>query len=373
MLHAIIMAGGSGTRLWPESRKNRPKQLLRLEGERSFLQQTVDRLSPLVERERIRIFTGKNLRQAVEEQVPELGAEGVVVEPCARNTAACIALAAILCLEQDPDATMVVLPCDHVISPAEEFRETLRAAAHAVDTSPESLLTLGIRPTSPSEAFGYIERSQLWQMEGEIPIFQVSRFREKPSRETAAEYLATGRFFWNAGIFVWRATTILEQLRRHSPGVYEPTMELRAALQESSSRSLAFQEKLATIFPTMESIAMDYAVLEPAAAAGEVLMAAAPFQWDDAGTWSALERLFPHDDAGNTILCSVSSGEPILLETHDCLIRSTDSKRRVVCFGVADLGILVLDDVVLVFDKHREESIRKITQVLRERGLEELL
>lgn len=373
MLHAIIMAGGAGTRLWPESRKNRPKQLLALDGKRSFLQQTVDRLIPLVDRERIRILTGDNLREAVKEQLPELGAEAIVVEPCARNTAACIALAAILCLERDPNATMVILPCDHVISPTEVFQQTLQAAVNAVDKSPQSLLTLGISPTSPSEAFGYIERSQLWQVEGKIPIFQVSRFREKPSRETAVEYLATGRFFWNAGIFVWRAATILEQLRRHSPGVYGPTLQLQAELQKNASTSLAFQEKLAALFPAMESISMDYAVLEPAAAAGEVLVAEAPFQWDDAGTWSALERLFPQDDSGNTILCSDQSQEPILLETRNCLIRCTDSEQRIVCFGVADLGVMVLEDVVLVFDRHREESIRKITQVLKERGLEELL
>lgn len=373
MLHAVIMAGGSGTRLWPESRRNRPKQLLSFDEGRSFLQQTVDRLIPLVDRERIQVFTGINLQEAVREQLPELGAAAVVAEPCARNTAACIALAAILCLEKDPEAVMVVLPCDHLISPTEAFQRTLHAAAEMLETSPQSLLTLGIRPASPSEAFGYIERSDLRQTIKGIPIFQVSRFREKPSRETAAEYLETGRFFWNAGIFVWRAATILEQLRRYFPGVYEPTLRLQVELQEHSSATPAFQAKLSAIFPTMESIAMDYAVLEPAAAAGDVLMLEAPFQWDDAGTWSAMERLFPRDDAGNTILCSVRGKEPILIQTQDCLVRSTDWQRRVVCFGVSDLGILVLDDVILVFDKHREESIRNITQALRERGLEELL
>ena len=372
MLHAIIMAGGSGTRLWPESRKNRPKQLLRFGQNRSLLQQTVDRLSPAVAPENIRIVTGEHLAEAIREQVPELPEGAIVVEPCARNTSACIALAALLCSEYDENATMVILPSDQAISTNTQFQETLEQAAAYVERYPDKLVTLGITPTYPAESFGYIERGKPIALDGAtIPAWQVQQFREKPSREVAAGYLEKGSFYWNAGIFVWKARTILKQFWKYTPNISEIVEHLAIMLMKSPSSSEAFQKILAETFPEFPSISVDYAVMEPAAAAGDVLVMAAPFQWDDIGSWRAMERLFPKDEAENTVL---SDGcRTLLLGAEGNIVRCSDKGKVVAAFGVEDLVILVTPDVVLVFDKHREESVRELTKKLKELGWEDLL
>ncbi|MDO4575572.1 MAG: sugar phosphate nucleotidyltransferase [Planctomycetia bacterium] len=366
MLHAIIMAGGSGTRLWPESRKNFPKQLLKLEGERSFLQQTVDRLcgecsafAARVPLENVRIVAGKNLADAIRTQLPELPADAVLVEPCARNTSACIALAAVECLRNDPDAVLAVLPADQKISPVFSFRKAIFEAAEVVATHPEKVVTLGIEPTYPAESFGYIERDEAFPAP-DVPVFRVKKFREKPSSEVAAEYLAKGNFFWNAGIFVWKAETVLNLLQKHAPGVFVVAEKIRET------------GDVARYFPEMENISIDYAVMEPAAVEGNVLVMAAPFAWDDVGSWRAMERIFPKDTRHNT-LAGTSEKNVVLIDSNDCVIRSTDASKTVACFGLADVAVIVTPDVVLVFDKNREESVREVTAKLKAMGREDLL
>lgn len=373
MLHAIIMAGGSGTRLWPESRRNFPKQLMTFSGTRSFLQGTVDRLLPAVRPENIGIVTGARLRDAIARQVPELSEASIIVEPCARNTSGCIALAALWCLKRDPDAVMVLLPADHLIQPAEAFQQTILRAAEIVEHTPEKLVTLGIPPTYPAESFGYVERgAELKETEivseNGIPAFEVLRFREKPDRQTAEEYIASGSFFWNAGIFVWKAETILENLRRHAPGVYGPVEKMRSVLH-----SAEFEETVEREFPKIESISIDYAVMEKAAQDGSVAVLPAPFEWDDVGSWRSLERHFPQDEYGNTLASSPEMPKPVLIKTADCTIRNTDAAKTVACCGVKDLAVIVTPEVVLVFDRNCEESVREVTQKLKEMNCEELL
>ena len=379
MLHAIIMAGGSGTRLWPESRRNFPKQLMTFSGTRSFLQGTVDRLLPAVRPENIGIVTGARLRDAIARQVPELSEASIIVEPCARNTSGCIALAALWCLKRDPDAVMVLLPADHLIQPAEAFQQTILRAAEIVEHTPEKLVTLGIPPTYPAESFGYVERGAELKETAErketeivsengIPAFEVLRFREKPDRQTAEEYIASGSFFWNAGIFIWKAETILENLRRHAPGVYGPVEKMRSVLH-----SAEFEETVEREFPKIESISIDYAVMEKAAQDGSVAVLPAPFEWDDVGSWRSLERHFPQDEYGNTLASSPEMPKPVLIKTTDCTIRNTDAAKTVACCGVKDLAVIVTPEVVLVFDRNCEESVREVTQKLKEMNCEELL
>ena len=219
MLHAVIMAGGSGTRFWPKSRRDRPKQLLNLSGRGSMLQQTVARVGPLAPPDRVWIITGADQAQAVREQLPDLPPRNVVAEPCPRDTAPCVGLAAALLLKEDPDAIMAVMPADHVIAPAETFRKTLAAAVKVVEADPSAFVTLGVRPTRPETGYGYIERGEsLGEIDG-IAMHRVKQFREKPDRPTAERFLAEGRFAWNAGIFIWKARAILDALALHRPGL----------------------------------------------------------------------------------------------------------------------------------------------------------
>ena len=245
MLHAIIMAGGSGTRFWPKSRRDRPKQLLRSAGEATMLQQTVARIEPLVPRDRILIVTGADQAEATRAQLPDLPAENVIAEPCPRDTAPCVGLAAGIVAKKDPAATMIVMPADHVIEPAEAFRATVRAAVSVIDDDPSALVTFGIKPTHPETGYGYIERGALLETRDGIPVHRVVQFREKPDRATAERFLAAGNFAWNSGIFVWRARTILDETAGASP----------AARRRRSSRSCEAlgtpdeAETLARLFP----------------------------------------------------------------------------------------------------------------------------
>lgn len=390
MLHAVIMAGGSGTRLWPESRKNFPKQLMTLAGNRSFLQAAVDRLVPAVKYENIRIVTGKNLKAAVETQVPELSPDAILAEPCARNTAACIAFAAVMCLAHDPEAVMAILPSDHIIQPAQAFQRTLLQAAEIVQTDAEKLVTLGIPPAYPAESFGYIERGKKYEQQksncvsksksnaptnappnaavSETPVFTVRQFHEKPDRKTAETYIQTGNYDWNAGIFIWKASAILENLKRYTPGVFGPIETIQKAVGKPEFSSILESE-----FPKIENISIDYAVIEKAAKEGRVLVLPAPFSWDDAGSWRALERYFPEDSAQNTVSASAKAPVPLPMETHDCTLRNTDPSKTLVCYGVHDLTVIVTPDVVLVCDRNCEESIRNVTKKLQEMNCEDLL
>ena len=205
MLYAIIMAGGSGTRFWPKSRRDRPKQLLALAGDATMIQQTVARIEPLVPRDRILIVTGADQADSTRAQLPDLSAENVIAEPAPRDTAPCVGLAAGLVLKADPQATMIVMPADHVIEPAEAFRATVSAAVSVVDDDPAALVTFGIKPTHPETGYGYIERGQLLETRGGVPVHRVIQFREKPDKATAEQFLASGNFVWNSGIFIWRA------------------------------------------------------------------------------------------------------------------------------------------------------------------------
>lgn len=226
MLYSVIMAGGSGTRFWPESRDLRPKQLLKLVGDRSMIQSTVDRLEGLIPRDQVFIATNARQAAGIAEQLPELSSSSLLLEPCKRDTAPCIALAAAHLAKRDPDAVMAVMPSDHVIGPTEKFRQAIQLAADLVAASPDRIVTLGIRPTYPAESFGYIERGDRLEVaacdDPSASVFRVARFREKPKVEAAREFVASGNFYWNAGIFVWRARTILDYLAQSPAGALRP-------------------------------------------------------------------------------------------------------------------------------------------------------
>jgi mannose-1-phosphate guanylyltransferase len=256
MLHAIIMAGGTGTRFWPASREDTPKQLLRLVGGESMIRQTVNRLGELVPVERRLIVTNQRLVVPIVEDLRELLVAGVIGEPCKRDTAPCIGLAALLVSRTDPDATMVVMPADHVIRPAEKFQAAVREAVRLVDESPGRIVTIGIKPTYPAEVFGYIHRGEPLRRPGlAAAAYRVKQFREKPDAATVEKYVASGEYYWNSGIFVWRAATILDALRQHQPEML-PHLEAIVAAWNTPQHVAVFQQEFAAIRP----ISIDYAV-----------------------------------------------------------------------------------------------------------------
>lgn len=368
MLHAVIMAGGSGTRLWPESRSQRPKQLLPLGGRSSLIQRTIDRLGDLVPLENILISTTEELAPTIADELAFLPRGAVLAEPFPRNTAPCIGLAALFIVRKDPQGTMAVMPADHVIDPAETFVRTLQVAGALVEEDAERLVTFGIPPTYPSPSFGYIERGD--PLSGGVitehpefadKVFRVARFREKPSIEQARQFLEAGKFSWNAGIFVWKAQTVLDALARHEPEVHE---RLQAIAEAADSPQ--FADTLAREFEAMPNISIDYAVMERA---DHVVVVEAPFQWDDVGGWRALERLHPTDEQGNV----VDAERSVVLDTSNTIIRCREAGHVVATLGVENLIVVVTPDATLVADKSREEDVRRIIAELEQRGWREHL
>jgi len=360
MLHAIIMAGGSGTRFWPESRNHLPKQLLQLAGDRSMIQSTVDRLGNTVGPERVLIVTNARLVEKIAEQLPELPDDAILGEPCRRDTAPCIGLAAFQVTRSEPEATMAVMPSDHVIGPDEAFQSAIRYAADLVEQKPERIVTFGIRPTYPAESFGYVQRGEAINAKTDEPeTFNVKQFREKPNADVAREYLASGNFYWNSGIFVWKASTILDALRKHQPKMFA---HLETISQAADSEK--YQEVLDKEFAAIEGISIDYAVMEHAT---EVLVVEAPFNWDDVGSWQSLARLRGTDEHGNTIVA-----KHLGFNTSGTIVRSADD-HLIVTLGLKDSIVVHTPDATLVANKHDEESIRQLVEMLKERGWNEYL
>lgn len=355
MLHAVIMAGGSGTRFWPASTSETPKQLLQLAGDTTMLRQTVDRLGELAPNECRLVVTNERLVEAVRQQLPELPSSAIVGEPCKRDTAPCVGLAALLVSRNDPTATMAVMPADHVIRPVEKFQSAIRQAVQLIEASPGRIVTFGIKPSYPAEIFGYIHRG-----EAIAPgVYQVQRFQEKPDADTAAKYLESGEYYWNSGIFVWRAATILEALRQRQPETLERLGTIVAAWDDPKGIDVFHRE-----FAAIKPISIDYAVMEHAP---DVAVVEAPFEWDDLGGWQALARIAGSDSDGNTIL-----GKHVGLATSGTIVRTSD-EHLVATVGVKDIIVVHTPRATLVANKHDEESIRRIVKELESRGWTEYL
>lgn len=358
MLHAVIMAGGSGTRFWPQSRRRLPKQFLQIGTAATLIQETERRCAPLAPPHRTWVVTGALHAEETARQLPQIPPTQVLVEPCARNTAPCIGLAAIRLLAADPEAVMLVVPADHVIQSAEAFQQAVRQATGVIERHPDAFVLFGVTPTYPATGFGYIQRGDL-VADAAGPVYQVRAFKEKPDLLTAARYAATDEYYWNCGIFVWRAQAILDALAEFTPEIAERLQRLRRTVGTPQ-----WDPALAAEFPAMTSISIDYAVLERAQ---NVFVLPAPFDWDDVGSWHALSRLLPVDGDGNTVdglFCGV--------ETDGCIVRST-SDHLVATIGVKDLIIVHTPTATLVADKRDEAAVKKLIAELERAGLERFL
>ncbi len=354
MLHAVIMAGGSGTRFWPASRAAHPKQLLDLAGQRTMIQSTVARLGSLVSANRVLVVTNKRLVDAVRQQLPELPDDSVLGEPCKRDTAPCVGLAAAWVCRDDPNATMVVLPADHVIESDEVFQQAITQASEMVDAEPQRLVTFGIRPSYAAESFGYIERGEKLPASGTAPAFRVKQFREKPKAEVARQYVDSGTFYWNSGIFVWKARTILNLLAEHEPQMHRHIENIANAIKTPQ-----FRDVFETEFAAIAGKSIDYAVMERAS---DVAVIEAPFSWDDVGSWQSLARLRGTDDDGNTV-----DGRSVVVHTQGTIIRGSQD-HLIATVGLKDCIIVHTPNATLVANKHDEESIREIVKLLEDKG-----
>lgn len=285
-VYAVIMAGGRGERLWPLSTPERPKQFLNLFGERTMLQQTVDRVLPLIPIGNVYIITAAEHVPLVKEQLPEVPDENIVGEPVGRGTAPCVGLAATLIQQRDPAGVMLALAADHVIKNEQVFRELLQKATE-IAVQGTHLLTFGIDPTRPEIGYGYIHAPSSW--EGDAEVLEVGRFTEKPDRETAEHFLREGTYYWNSGMFVWGVDTILEEIRQSLPGLGDALEELRTHIGTAS-----FQEKLETVYADLAKTSIDHGVMEKSTRT--LLIPAGKIDWSDVGGWEALRELLAQTD-----------------------------------------------------------------------------
>jgi mannose-1-phosphate guanylyltransferase len=359
MLHAVIMAGGTGTRFWPASRAASPKQLLQLVGESTMIRQTGERLEGLIPLERTLVVTNEKLVDSIQQELPELPATSIVGEPCKRDTAPCIGLAALLIARDDPDATLVVMPADHVIRSSQRFQDAVRQAAQLVQSQPDRIVTFGIPPNYAAEIFGYIQRGAPIEVPDGAPSYAVKSFREKPDAATAAQYLASGDYYWNSGIFMWQAQTIIKALAERQPEMLGHLEKIVAAWGSDRSDEIFHDE-----FTAIDGVSIDYAVMEHAQ---NVAVIEAPFDWDDLGSWLSLSRLLGSDKDENTIV-----GRHLGIRTTDSIVRS-DDEHLVVTVGLKNCLIVHTPDATLVANKNDEEAIRQVVKELQQRGWTEHL
>jgi mannose-1-phosphate guanylyltransferase len=359
MLHAMIMAGGGGTRFWPRSRQKRPKQFLTLVGDRTLLQQALDRVEGAAAPERTWVITAAAHREEVARQLPDLPPAHVVGEPCGRDTAACIALGAALIARQDPQATMVVTPADHVIEPAQEFRRGLHVAELMAQEHPSALITFGIVPTFPSTGYGYVQRGpEVAQRQG-VSVYRAKAFKEKPAADVAERFVHSGEYYWNSGIFVWKVATILNNLRERQPKMFAAVQRIAQAWGGPDQERVFRHE-----YEGLDKISIDFAVMQEAK---EVLVIKAPFGWDDVGSWLALERMHPQDADGNTALATHAG-----LKTKGCVIAG-DKGHLIATVGVENLLIIQDGNATLVADRRDEGTIKQLVELLKKKGLEQYL
>jgi len=335
-----------------------PKQLLRLAGDRTMIQQTLDRSKSWVDAARTWVVTNDVQAAATIRQLPELPPANLLVEPAARNTAPCVGLAAIQILQQDPDGIMFVMPADHVIQPEEAFAKAARRAVEIVESDPSRLVLFGVIPTFAATGYGYIERSSAAGT-GTPRVYEVAAFREKPHQSLAEQYLRDGRYFWNCGIFCWKAQTIIDLLKQFEPELYDGLMRIADGIRSGHSSEVIAEE-----FPQLKSISIDYAVLERAQG---VVVVEAPFQWDDVGSWLSLQRLNGTDSEGNT-----TDGPFCGVDTQGCIIRTTDG-HLIATLGLRNLIIVHTPDATLVADAAQSERIREVLTQLEKQDQKKFL
>jgi mannose-1-phosphate guanylyltransferase len=372
----VILAGGSGTRFWPRSRRARAKQVLALDGESTMIQQTLDRLLPLAAPSDVWVITNKLLDEVIAEQLPQVPRGNILSEPVARNTAPACALAAFLLEPTAPETVIGVFPSDQVVRDVARFAEVIRAGV-TLAASGDRIVVLGVPPTRAETGYGYIELGEFVDSRdvphGDVPARRVKRFTEKPNRARAEEFVASGNYSWNGGIFLWSARTLAGAIREHCPKM-APLLEKIAAAYGTSN----FEQVFAEVYPRCENISIDYAVLEPRSAKGEmgseIYCLPADFAWNDLGSWASLHEHLAGcapDEAASVNVCDGVSGPPVVIDAKGNYVYAPG--KVVALLGVSDLVVVETEDALLITTRERSQDVGKVVAELKGRGREDLI
>lgn len=357
--YSVIIAGGKGTRFWPLSRVQKPKQLLKIFGTKSLIAETANRVAPLSGAKQTLVITIADQLVATRKELRSLPKNNFLAEPQGRNTAPCIGLAALEVMRRDPKAVMIVLPADHWVPDAKAFRKTIEKAV-ALAKSHDQLVTIGIRPAYPETGYGYIMKGA--SLGAKAGGFRVKKFTEKPKLAMAQRLMRQGSL-WNSGIFIWKAATLLQLMARYMPELYQG---LRKIKQAASGKSLAsadprLKKLIAAEYKKMPSVAIDVGVMEPASGEQKVLTVDADFGWSDVGSWAAVHRMLHRDSNGNA-----GHGQWIGYGASNCLVHAPD--RLVVLLGIKDAVVVDTPDALLVGDMNRSQEVREVVDELHKKG-----
>ena len=357
-VHCLIMAGGSGTRFWPRSRKAKPKQFLTIFGNESLIQATISRFAGFIPEERIFIISNKEQKEVLEEQTTRLPKQNLIYEPESKNTLPAIGLASLFIAKQDPDGIMVVSPADHLTQNDTLFQETIESAAKIADEK-NGIVTVGITPNAPATGYGYIEIADEINIGQTIKSFAVNRFIEKPNLETAKLYVQSGKHFWNAGIFVFKVSVFLEAVQKYAPGLYSGLLKIAESIGTES-----YDKVLWEIFHQVDSISVDYGIMEKA---DNVFLVQGDFVWNDLGSWEEVYKYDRQKDENQNAV----TGEVILIDTKNSYVYAPDSLVAVV--GMDDVIVVKEGNTVLVCKRDHAEDIKSVVDQLKIRSLNQYL
>jgi len=365
----VILAGGSGTRFWPRSRRSRANQVLALDGNRTMIQQTLDRLLPLAAPPDVWVITNTLLDAVIAEQLPEVPRANILSEPVARNTAPACALAAFLLEASAPDTVIGIFPSDQVVKDTARFGEVIRAGV-SLAAGGERIVVLGVPPTRAETGYGYIEVGAAVEAVGGVPVRRVKRFTEKPDRARAEEFVAARNYSWNGGIFLWSARTLANAIREHCPAMAPLLAKIAAAYGGQE-----FESVFAEVYPQCENISIDYAVLEPRSAKGEmeseIYCLPADFGWNDIGSWAALDEHRAGSEAEQVNICDGASGPAVVIDARGNYVYAPG--KAIALVGVSGLVVVETEDALLITTRERSQDVGKVVAELKARGRDDLI
>ncbi len=350
MVNIVVMAGGKGQRFWPKSTLEMPKQFQKIVTDRTMLQETFYRIYPDIDKKNIFFIANPKLSKIIKDQLPEIDDNNLIIEPFGKNTAAAIGLASVYISLSDPEGVIIVLTADHVVYPKEEFLKGIDVAADVADKG--YLVTFGIKPDRPATEYGYIEVGDRLSDDYMLDVFKVKIFREKPDIETAKRFIESGNFFWNSGMFAFKVSTILDEIKRYVPGLYKGLMRIRDSVGNRDEERVKIEE-----FEKFDDISIDYAVMEKA---DRIACVIPKYIWDDVGSWNSLYRHKKSDESGNII-----EGNSVVLDSRDTIVLG-DEESVIVAIGLKDIIVVKNENRILICHKDKDQKVKDALKIMKE-------